>query len=138
MPNIVDIDVKMEREETLGIRRINQFNRNTILEIYTCTECGRCSDHCPATKTGKKLSPKHFTLDLRDFLYKNEKDLVSAKANGHGGAALGHATQNGASTVAGAVAWEMKPKCVFKMSCWLLAAQRTIDLSSIWFWPVAS
>ena len=30
----------------------------SILDFYTCTECGRCSDHCPATKTGKKLSPK--------------------------------------------------------------------------------
>ena len=102
LPNIVDIDGKLEREETLGIRRISQFSWKSILDFYTCTECGRCSDHCPATKTGKKLSPKHFTLDLRDFLYKNEKALVSAKTNGHGGAALGDATQSEAPTVAGA------------------------------------
>jgi Fe-S oxidoreductase/nitrate reductase gamma subunit len=82
LPPIHDIEGKLEREETLGIRRINQFSWKAILDFYTCTECGRCSDHCPATKTGKKLSPKHFTLDLRDFLYANEKQLVGAKRNG--------------------------------------------------------
>ncbi|MEK7756088.1 MAG: (Fe-S)-binding protein [Planctomycetota bacterium] len=82
LPPIEDFDDKLEREETLGIRRINQFSWKSILDFYTCTECGRCSDHCPATKTGKKLSPKHFTLALRDFLYKHETDLVAGKANG--------------------------------------------------------
>ena len=81
LPPIEDMDGKLEREETLGIRRIDQFSWKSILDFYTCTECGRCSDHCPATKTGKKLSPKHFTLDLRDFLYKQEKALVAGQPN---------------------------------------------------------
>jgi Fe-S oxidoreductase/nitrate reductase gamma subunit len=81
LPPIEDMDGKLEREETLGIRRIDQFSWKSILDFYTCTECGRCSDHCPATKTGKKLSPKHFTLDLRDFLYNQEKALVAGQPN---------------------------------------------------------
>lgn len=89
LPPLVDMDGMLEREETLGIKRINQFSWKAILDFYTCTECGRCSDHCPATKTGKKLSPKHFTLDLRDFLYKHENALVAAKAQTNGGAAGG-------------------------------------------------
>jgi len=89
LPPIVDIDGRLEREETLGIRRIQQFSWKAILDFYTCTECGRCSDHCPATRTGKKLSPKHLTLDLRDFLYKHETALVagsgtSGAGNGEG------------------------------------------------------
>ncbi|MCZ6767528.1 MAG: (Fe-S)-binding protein, partial [bacterium] len=80
LPPIEDIDGKLEREETLGIKRIDQFSWKSILDFYTCTECGRCSDHCPATKTGKKLSPKHFGLDLRDFLYKHQNALVAANA----------------------------------------------------------
>ncbi|MCH7808586.1 MAG: 4Fe-4S dicluster domain-containing protein [Planctomycetes bacterium] len=79
LPILEDIEGKLEREETLGIKRIDQFSRKSILDFYTCTECGRCSDYCPATQTGKKLSPKHFTIDLRDFLYRHEKDLVAAK-----------------------------------------------------------
>ncbi|RJP37239.1 MAG: (Fe-S)-binding protein, partial [Phycisphaerales bacterium] len=67
LPPIEDLEGRLEREETLGVRRITQFSWKAILDFYTCTECGRCSDHCPATKTGKKLSPKHFTVDLRNF-----------------------------------------------------------------------
>lgn len=74
---IDDIEGRLEREETLGIRRIDQFSWKSILDFYTCTECGRCSDYCPATKTGKKLSPKHFTIDLRNFLYTHETALVA-------------------------------------------------------------
>ncbi len=84
LPPIEDIEGRLEREETLGIKRIDQFSWKSILDFYTCTECGRCSDHCPATSTGKKLSPKHLTLDLRDFLYKHETALVAAEATDSG------------------------------------------------------
>jgi Fe-S oxidoreductase len=87
LPPIHDIEGKLEREETLGIRRIDQFSWKSILDFYTCTECGRCSDHCPATRTGKKLSPKHFTIDLRNFLYEHDSALTSgegAASNGNG------------------------------------------------------
>ncbi|MEK6674757.1 MAG: (Fe-S)-binding protein, partial [Planctomycetota bacterium] len=84
LPTIEDMDGKLEREETLGIRRIEQFSWKSILDFYTCTECGRCSDHCPATKTGKKLSPKHFTIDLRNFLYENQEELIAEGAAKNG------------------------------------------------------
>ena len=84
LPPLTDIEGKLEREETLGIKRIDQFSWKSILDFYTCTECGRCSDHCPATKTGKKLSPKHFTIDLRNFLYDHEKDLVASRSSKEG------------------------------------------------------
>lgn len=71
-----DIEGRIERSEPLGIHRIEQFSRKAMLDFYTCTECGRCSDMCPATRTGKLLSPKQFTLDLRDHLYRREKELV--------------------------------------------------------------
>jgi Fe-S oxidoreductase len=76
LPNVTDIEGKIEREETLGLKKINQLTWKGVLDLYTCTECGRCSDHCPATNTGKLLSPKHLTLDLRDYLYKNESALT--------------------------------------------------------------
>src|SRR5690606_30765394 len=50
----------------IGYARIEHFTWKDILDFYSCTECGRCSDHCPAYTTGKKLSPKHLTLDLRE------------------------------------------------------------------------
>jgi len=64
----------------IGYARINHFSWKDVLDFYTCTECGRCSDNCPATKTGKLLSPKHFTLDLRNHLYSREQELETEKA----------------------------------------------------------
>ncbi len=60
----------------IGAARIDHFSWKAILDFYTCTECGRCSDNCPAHRTGKLLSPKHFTLALRDHLYDNETNIV--------------------------------------------------------------
>jgi Fe-S oxidoreductase len=63
-------------EDPVGIGRIEHYTWKAILDFYTCTECGRCSDNCPAHRTGKKLSPKHFTLDLRDHLYAREVEFL--------------------------------------------------------------
>jgi Fe-S oxidoreductase len=63
----------------VGAGRIDHFTWKSILDFYTCTECGRCSDNCPAHRTGKVLSPKHLTLALRDHLYDHESELVETE-----------------------------------------------------------
>jgi Fe-S oxidoreductase len=63
----------------IGYARINHFSWKDVLDFYTCTECGRCSDNCPAFKTGKLLSPKHVILDLRNHLYAREGELEKDK-----------------------------------------------------------
>jgi Fe-S oxidoreductase len=55
--------------ETLGVEKFEDFTWKHILDFYTCTECGRCSDNCPANITGRPLSPKMLTLKLRDHGY---------------------------------------------------------------------
>jgi Fe-S oxidoreductase len=65
----------------IGYARINHFSWKDVLDFYTCTECGRCSDNCPAFKTGKLLSPKHFILDLRNHLYSREPELEATAEN---------------------------------------------------------
>jgi Fe-S oxidoreductase len=77
------VEKAMEGEEPtaarVGYARLEHFPWKDYLDWYTCTECGRCSDNCPAFITGKLLSPKQFTLDLRDKLYGKTdgvKDLV--------------------------------------------------------------
>ena len=67
-------------EDPVGVARIEHFTWKAILDFYTCTECGRCSDNCPAHRTGKILSPKHLTLDLRDHLYAREQSFSIAPA----------------------------------------------------------
>ncbi len=66
-------DVSIAR---LGYARIEHFTWKDVLDFYTCTECGRCSDNCPAHVTGKILSPKHFLLDLRDHLYSRQEEFL--------------------------------------------------------------
>jgi len=76
LPTMEDIDGKVEREETLGIRRIDEFGAKAMLDFFSCTECGRCTDQCPANNTGKLLSPKHLTVDLRDHAYRHQSALI--------------------------------------------------------------
>lgn len=72
LPKVEDLEGKIEREEAVGINKLEDLSWKNILDLYTCTECGRCSDNCPAYTTDKKLSPKHLTLALRDHLYDTE------------------------------------------------------------------
>ncbi len=76
LPKIEDLEGRVEREEPLGFRTITDLSWKDMLDLYTCTECGRCSDHCPAYLTDKKLSPKHLTIALRDHLYDSESHLI--------------------------------------------------------------
>ena len=55
--------------ETLGVEKIEEFTWKHILDLYTCTECGRCTDNCPANAIGRPLSPKQLTIKLRDHAY---------------------------------------------------------------------
>lgn len=75
LPTITDIEGKVEREEAIGFSKITDLSWKDVMDLYTCTECGRCSDNCPAYITDKKLSPKHLTLALRDHLYACEPNL---------------------------------------------------------------
>ena len=77
LPKVDDLEGRVEREESLGIAKITDLTWNHILDLYTCTECGRCSDNCPAYITDKKLSPKHLTLALRNHLYATESAMFS-------------------------------------------------------------
>ena len=79
-----------ETAAPVGVARIEDFTWKAILDFYTCTECGRCSDNCPAHKTGKILSPKQLTLDLRDHLYGRENELLNRPGGPKGVVDDGH------------------------------------------------
>jgi len=51
-----------------GASDVHDLNWVQLLNAYTCTECGRCSSACPASQTGKKLSPRKIMMDTRDRL----------------------------------------------------------------------
>ncbi|MBN2525164.1 MAG: (Fe-S)-binding protein [Deltaproteobacteria bacterium] len=68
-----------EEEPVFGAAQIQDFTWKDLLDMYTCTECGRCTDNCPAARTNKQLSPKKLMVDLRNHLYAREKELVGGK-----------------------------------------------------------
>ena len=62
------IDFNNEKQESYGISNIEEFSWKNLLDFHSCTECGRCDVVCPALESGKPLSPKQLTIDLRDHL----------------------------------------------------------------------
>jgi Fe-S oxidoreductase len=53
-----------------------------VLDTFSCTECGRCQDVCPAFATGKLLSPKLMIMGLRDQVFADGGSIVTARASG--------------------------------------------------------
>jgi Fe-S oxidoreductase len=74
------IDFTNEALTQYGAAKISDLSWKDTLDYYSCTECGRCQDLCPAWNTGKELSPKKLIMDLRTNLYRNKAALLAGKA----------------------------------------------------------
>lgn len=72
----------LENSTRFGSSHINHFTWKQVLDMYSCTECGRCSSHCPATYSGKLLAPRQLLLNLRDYLYEHEDEVLKLPAAG--------------------------------------------------------
>ena len=68
-----------ENTVNYGTSHIDQFTWKQVLDMFSCTECGRCSSQCPATATGKPLAPRQLLLDLRDYLYAHKDEVVAKR-----------------------------------------------------------
>ena len=73
--------------ERFGAKDVTDLTWKQLMDAYTCTECGRCTDVCPANQTGKALSPRKILMDTRDRLVevgkgidKNGKDFTDGKS----------------------------------------------------------
>lgn len=55
-------------QPSVGLKEIHQLGWKQMLDLYACTECGRCQAVCPAFAAGQSLSPKLLVMDLRDQL----------------------------------------------------------------------
>jgi Fe-S oxidoreductase len=69
-------------DEDFGIVNGKDITHITALQAYSCVECGRCTEHCPANNTGKELNPKLIALGLRSYLneYGNENETPILEA----------------------------------------------------------
>jgi Fe-S oxidoreductase len=78
----------LNEDAAFGAGRIEQLSRKQLLDLATCTECGRCQSQCPAWLTGKPLSPKLVVMDLRDELFASAPRLLGGKPAPQPGRAL--------------------------------------------------
>lgn len=65
---------------TFGAKHINDLTWKSLMDAYTCTECGRCTSSCPANITGKRLSPRKIIMDTRDRLEETGKWIDKQKS----------------------------------------------------------
>ena len=76
------IDLEATEDVTLGAATIEDLTWKEALDLYACTECGRCQSACPAWNTGKPLSQKLLVMDLRDHLLEEGPRLLEARRAG--------------------------------------------------------
>ncbi|GMA50876.1 hypothetical protein GCM10025857_22330 [Alicyclobacillus contaminans] len=79
---LTKLDLEDESIEEFGVGRIEQFTWKQLLDGYACTECGRCHVSCPATLSGKPLSPKFVILKMKDQLVAEGPGMLAKMAAG--------------------------------------------------------
>ena len=60
--------IDLEKSERFGITGFSDLRWKDMLDVYSCTECGRCQAACPAYATGKPLNPKKINEDMREVM----------------------------------------------------------------------
>ncbi len=75
---VLDFEEADPDTDVFGLGKIEDFTWKGLMDMGTCTECGRCQSQCPAWVTGKPLSPKQVILDLRDHAFAKAPYLLAA------------------------------------------------------------
>jgi len=63
-------EAQLDDLESFGVKTFEDFTWKHILDFYSCADCGRCSDNCPANAVGRPLSPRFITVKCRDYSFK--------------------------------------------------------------------
>jgi Fe-S oxidoreductase len=64
-------DDKLDELESFGVKKFEDFTWKHMLDFYSCADCGRCSDQCPANAVKRPLSPRFITIKARDYSFKH-------------------------------------------------------------------
>jgi len=73
--------LNLEEQEKFGTPQIIDLSRKDLLDLFSCAECGRCDDVCPAFQSGKALSPKNLLEKLKNHLLASRSQLGGDPAN---------------------------------------------------------
>jgi Fe-S oxidoreductase len=81
-PLRIDLEGMGEDGPSLGAATVEDLTQKEILDTFTCTECGRCQNVCPAWNTGKPLSPKLIIMNIRDHVFEHGDRILDDRADG--------------------------------------------------------
>ena len=76
---VLDFEEADPDADVFGIGKVEDLSWKGMLDLGTCTECGRCQSVCPAWATGKPLSPKQLIMDLRDHAFAKSSYLLAGE-----------------------------------------------------------
>jgi len=64
-------DEQLDQVKSFGVKTFTDFTWKHMLDFYSCADCGRCSDNCPANAVGRPLSPRVITIKARDYSFQH-------------------------------------------------------------------
>ncbi len=64
-------DEHLDQVKSFGVKTFEDFTWKHMLDFYSCADCGRCSDQCPANAVGRPLSPRFLTTKARDYAFQH-------------------------------------------------------------------
>ena len=72
-------DENLDQVKSFGVKTFEDFTWKHMLDFYSCADCGRCADNCPANAVGRPLAPRFLTIKARDYVFQHY--LVLGKPN---------------------------------------------------------
>ncbi len=82
-------DAQLDDLESFGVKQLEDFTWKHILDFYSCADCGRCSDNCPANAVGRPLSPRFISIKGRDLAF-SKYPVRPGRAATNGDPLIGH------------------------------------------------
>lgn len=71
-------DEHLDQVKSFGVKTFEDFTWKHMLDFYSCADCGRCSDNCPANAVGRPLSPRFISIKARDYAFQHYPILGTA------------------------------------------------------------
>jgi len=102
--------IDLEQAETFGVAKIQDFTWKDLLDLYTCTICGRCHDNCPAQLSGQPLDPREVVLNLKEHLLEVGPKLLSGRAEAF-------SANSGTAMIGGVITEEVIWECTTCRAC---------------------
>lgn len=117
----------LSEDSVFGAGYIEQLSWKQLLDLATCTECGRCQDACPAWNTGKPLSPKLVIMNLRENLFSSAPRLLAKAGKGEEDAGTGEGEAK-IALVPDVIAEDVLWSC---MTCGACVEQCPVDIEHV-------